>query len=122
MTSCLGTTTEAPETRVDAISVAEAARLHGRPNVVFVDPRPAIIISTTTGIIPGAHNIGVADIQAGNLPPEFSDADVHIVTSCQAGPMGKKAAQAFVERGFTLVNFVDGGTQAWVDAGYTTDR
>ena len=45
-----------------------------------------------------------------------------IITACQGGPMGALAAQALKHRGFTRVAYVDGGTQAWLDAGYPTER
>jgi rhodanese-related sulfurtransferase len=94
----------------------------GKSDVVFVDPRPASAIAATTGIIPGAHNVALSDIQDGNLPHVLNDRNVHVITSCQAGPMGARAAQELAKLGFARVNYVEGGTQGWIDAGLVTDR
>ena len=61
-------------------------------------------------------------IEAGDLPPAFADRSIHVVTSCQAGPMAARAAAAFSKLGFASVSYVSGGTQAWVDAGLPTVR
>ena len=36
--------------------------------------------------------------------------------------MGALAAHALKQRGYNNVHFIDGGTQGWVDAGYSTAR
>lgn len=102
------------------ISVEDARVFHGRAGVEFVDPRPAEAIAATTGKIPGARLISIDDIEAGNLPPVFADHTLHIITSCQAGPMARRAAEAFAKQGFSKVNWIEGGTQAWVGQGYPT--
>lgn len=106
----------------DPISVEQAARLLNRAGVEFVDPRPAEAIAATTGIVPGARNISLGEIEGGELPPAFDDRSIHVVTICQAGPMSAKAADLFARRGFARVSFVAGGTQAWLDAGLPTIR
>jgi rhodanese-related sulfurtransferase len=45
-----------------------------------------------------------------------------VVTSCQAGPMAAIAAHALAKLGFSDVRYIDGGTQAWLDAGHETRR
>ncbi|SNS60124.1 rhodanese-like domain-containing protein [Tropicimonas sediminicola] len=122
MTSCSSTFTAADEAVVIPISPAEAARLHNRAGVEFVDPRPEEVISATTGRIPGGRVIPLSRIEAGDLPPAFADRSIHVVTSCQAGPMAARAAAAFSKLGFARVSYVSGGTQAWVDAGLPTVR
>ena len=104
------------------ITVAEAKHLHGRAGVEFVDPRPADAIASTTGKIPGARLISIADVEAGHLPPVFADRTLHVVTTCMAGPMAQRAASAFAKAGFGRVNWIDGGTTAWVKAGLPTVR
>jgi len=127
MTACSSTMTADPNAIVRAIDVTEARRLHGRAGVEFVDPRPAEVIASTTGIIPGARNLTLDRIEAGDLPPVFSDVSAKtggrsltIVTSCLAGPMARAAAEAFVKLGFNRVMYLDGGTRAWVEAGHPT--
>ncbi|WP_068116175.1 rhodanese-like domain-containing protein [Tropicimonas marinistellae] len=102
------------------ITVDEAQRHHGRAGVEFVDPRPADAIAETTGKIPGARLISIADIEAANLPPAFADRSIHVVTTCQAGPLAQRAAAAFAKLGFSRVSWIDGGTQAWLAAGLPT--
>lgn len=121
MTSCSNTGTVENSTATP-ISVAEAKSYHGRAGVEFVDPRPAEAIAATTGKIPGARVVSIDDIEAGTLPPVFTDRSLRIVASCQAGPMASRAAAAFARQGFARVHWVEGGTQAWVDAGLPTVR
>ena len=121
MTSCTDTG-QADQSTATAISVAQAQSYHGRAGVEFVDPRPEEAISATTGRIPGARVISIADVEAGNLPPAFADRTIRIVTSCQAGPMAARAAAAFADQGFGAVHWVEGGTQAWAEAGLPTVR
>ena len=112
---------EAKET-IESVTPQQAAELRNAKAVVFVDPRPADAIASTTGIIDGARNVLLDDIIEGKLPAEFNDRTIHIVTSCQAGPMGAVAALNLRKHGFENVTYVEGGTQAWVDAGLPTNR
>lgn len=121
MTSC-SNTGSVENSVATPMTASEAHGFHGRAGVEFVDPRPAEAIAATTGKIPGARLIAIADIEAGNLPPAFADRSLHVVTSCQAGPMASRAAAAFARLGFARVNWVEGGTQAWVEAGLPTVR
>ena len=121
MTSC--TDTGAVETSTATpITADEAKAQHGRAGVEFVDPRPAEAIASTTGRIPGARLISVEDIEAGNLPAVFADKSLRVVTTCMAGPMARRAAAALENAGFGKVNWIEGGTTAWVEAGYETVR
>lgn len=122
MTSCLDSYAAETVAEVKPISAAEAARFHGRAGVEFVDPRPAEAIAATTGIIPGARNISIAEIEARDLPPAFEDRSIHVIASCQAGPMGAKAAREFAKLGFARVSYIEGGTEAWLAAGLPTTR
>jgi rhodanese-related sulfurtransferase len=122
MTSCNGTQVPAVHEKITAVKPQIAAIFHGKDGVVFVDPRPTSAIASTTGIIPGAINIALDDIRDGNLPSTLANRGIHVITSCKAGPMAALAAQELAKCGFTRVNYVEGGTQAWLDAGYATDR
>lgn len=107
---------------VSALTPQAAAALRETGNVVFVDPRPAQAIAKTTGLITGARNVVLDDIASGNLPADLDKASTHVVTACQGGPMGAVAAHEFRKRGFANVNYIDGGTQGWLDAGYPTSQ
>jgi rhodanese-related sulfurtransferase len=107
---------------VTSISPAQAAELRGANGVLFVDPRPADAIAKSTGIIPGALNVLLGDIAGGNLPGPLADRSTHVITSCQGGPMAAIAAHELTKLGFARVNYIDGGTQGWLDAGLPTNR
>jgi rhodanese-related sulfurtransferase len=95
------------------------------PDTLFIDPRSISDIQSTTGLIPGAVNITLEQLsEASNdaLPMELESRSRTIITACQGGPMGALAAYALKQHGYTNVHFIDGGTQAWLDAGYTTVR
>ena len=107
---------------VGAVSPQQAREQSGEGAIVFVDPRPADAIASTTGLIPGAHNIPLDDIAGGVLPEALSDRSTRVVAACQGGPMGAIAAHELVKLGYTDVRYLDGGTQAWLDAGFETQR
>lgn len=94
------------------------------PNTLFIDPRDAEDI-TSTGIIPGALNLRLNELSVKadeELLQTLASRSRPIITSCGAGPMGALAAHALKQRGFSNVSFVDGGTQGWLDAGFSTAR
>lgn len=122
MTSCLEKYAAETVAEVNPISPADAAKFHGRAGIEFVDPRPAEAIAATTGLIPGARTISIAEIEAGDLPPAFEDRSIHVIASCQAGPMGARAAKELAKLGFARVSYIEGGTQAWLTAGLPTIR
>lgn len=122
MTSCMKVFVAETNPDVVAMSAQDAAYFHNRAGVEFVDPRPAEMIAETTGIIPGARNISIADIEAGNMPPAFDDRSIHVITTCLAGPTAARAADAFAKLGFARVSYIDGGTRAWLEAGMPTSH
>jgi len=122
MTKCFNTRVAEAQAAVPSISASDAFELHGSGKAIFVDPRPAEAIAKTTGVIPGAVNLTLDEIECGELPNVFDDTSTQVITSCQAGPMGALAAQTFSRRGFSNVRYLAGGTQAWLDAGYATSR
>ena len=111
---------------VSAISPSEANELHSNDTTtLFIDPRSADDISATTGIIPGALNVTLDDLnekRSDELPQELSSSSRTIIAACQGGPMGAIAAHVLKKRGFSKVFYMDGGTQGWLDAGYATAR
>jgi rhodanese-related sulfurtransferase len=112
--------------RVPALTAQQAnAHKQQQPEVIFIDPRDAADIQSTTGIIPQALNIRLFDLSKttdSELPAALSDRTRTIITACQGGPMGALAAYALKQRGYKNVHFIEGGTQAWLDAGYPTVR
>jgi len=110
---------------VSAVSPQEAnQRKKSDPEIIFIDPRSADDIRAT-GIIPGALNLQLNDLSEKpdeDLLQDLISRSRPIITSCGMGPMGALAAHALKQRGFSNVNFIDGGTQGWLDAGYATSR
>lgn len=108
---------------VAAVSPQEAnERKQNNPEIVFIDPRDESDIQSTTGIIPGALNLPLGKLSETGLPEELAERSHTIITACQGGPMGAIAAHALKKLGFENVQFMDGGTQGWLDAGYATVR
>ena len=114
------------QTEVSAVSPREANECRELdPDTLFIDPRDISDIQSTTGLIPGALNVPLSTLsEAANdeLPMELKSRTRTIITACQGGPMGALAAYALKQRGYTNVHFIDGGTQGWLDAGYSTVR
>jgi rhodanese-related sulfurtransferase len=111
---------------VPAIS-PEAARERKEqdPNTLFLDPRDAADARSSTGVIPGAINLPLAELTekaAGDLPQDLASTSRPIIASCGGGPMGAIAAHELKKKGFSNVSFIDGGTKGWVGAGFPTDK
>ena len=114
---------------VPGISPAEAQRrLQEDSNALLVDVRDAADIPVT-GIVPGGVNVslGMLPVRADlELPEEYRDSRIQdrsrqIITTCVLGPNGAIGAKQLKEMGFTNVAFVEGGMQAWKDAGLPTE-
>ncbi len=69
-----------------------------------------------TAHVPGAKLIPLADVVArlGEIPTE---GPVYVI--CQTGPRSQRAADFYRTRGVEAYN-VDGGTKAWMEAGFDT--
>ena len=113
---------------VPTISPAEARkRIQKDPQTLVVDVRDAADISAT-GIIPDALNIslGTLTYKADNQveeawrEPALRDRDRPIITTCEIGPMGALGGKLLKDMGFANVSILEGGTQAWKDAGFPT--
>ncbi len=113
---------------VPVISPAEAhRRMQQDPRTLVIDPRDAADIPAT-GIISEAMNIsyGALTFKADNeLPPawrepELADRSRPIITACKSGPLGALAGKLLKDMGFSNVSILEGGTQAWKDAGFPT--
>jgi rhodanese-related sulfurtransferase len=117
-------------TEVSLVSPGETQlRMQQDPNTLVVDVRgPADI--TATGIVPGATNIPLGSLtyKADNkVPKEWRDLRLQdrsrpIITTCMFGPMGALGGKLLKDMGFTDVSFLDGGVQAWLDAGLLTEK
>jgi len=113
---------------VPAISPTEARqRLANEPNTLVIDVRDAAEIAAT-GTIPGALNISLGSLtyKADNEVPEdwrdpaLNDRSRPIITTCILGPLGALGGKLLHDLGFTNVSILNGGVQAWIEAGFPT--
>jgi len=103
-------------------------RIKQDSNILVLDVRDAADI-TATAKIPGAVNIsyGALTYKADReVPPEWRDQRVQdrsrpIITNCTLGPLGALGAKLLKDMGFTNVAYVEGGIQAWKEAGLPTE-
>lgn len=110
---------------VPSIKPVEVERRRERePNLLIIDVRDASDIAQT-GTVPGAVNISYGSLtyMADNqVPenwrhPELADRTRPIVTTCILGPLGALGGKLLHDMGFRDVHILDGGVQAWIDAG-----
>ena len=111
---------------VPVINAVEAnQQMEKEPSTLMIDPRDAADIAAT-GMIAGAINIsyGALTYQADHeLPedwrsPEFQDRSRPIITACEMGPLGALAGKLLKDMGYTNVSILDGGLEAWKEAGF----
>ena len=73
--------------------------------------------------VPGARLCQLDSLDCGEiLASRKGAAHSSIYLLCHAGTRAKKAAAKFAEAGFADTVVVEGGTQAWVDAGLPVER
>jgi len=70
-----------------------------------------------TGHIPGARHLPRGQLEL-RVDTELPDPTVRILTCCEFGKISTLAAATLRELGFLRVTALDGGMQAWRDAGY----
>ncbi len=113
---------------VPSISATEAQnRLQKAPETLIIDVRDASDI-VMTGTIPGALNISLgsltykADCEVPDdwREPALSNRSRPIITTCILGPMGALGGKLLQDMGFSNVVILQGGVQAWKDAGFPT--
>ena len=114
---------------VPVISPTEAhQQMQEDPRTLVIDPRDAADIPAT-GMVSGAMNIsyGALTYKADNeLPPEWREPELEdrsrpIITTCESGELGALAGKLLKDMGFSNVSILEGGTQAWKDAGFPTE-
>ncbi len=117
------------EAEVPGINVEEAQqRLRNDPATLVVDVRDlaerrasvmvAGAIPISTGTLPIAADTEVPEAWRD---PRLQDRSTAVITVCDLGPMSAIAAKTLKEMGFTNVTYLEGGTQAWKEAGLPTE-
>lgn len=114
---------------VDGISAEQAQQLLKEDsNALLIDVRDAADIAPT-GVPAGGTNIslGMLPIRADRqLPKDWRDTRLQdrsspIITTCFAGMMSAIGAKLLKDMGFTNVRYMEGGMDAWNEAGLPTD-
>lgn len=111
-----------------AVPTIKAADLQRRqkkePDLLVIDVRDAVDLAQT-GTLPGALNLSYGSLTylADNEVPEdwrhpqLADRSRPIVTTCILGPLGALGGKLLHDMGFSNVQILEGGVQAWIDAG-----
>lgn len=94
------------------------------PDLLVIDVRDATDIAQT-GTVPGAVNISIGALTYKadhELPQEWRDPRLAdharpIVATCSLGPLGALGGKLLHDMGFTNVQILEGGVQAWIEAG-----
>ncbi len=114
---------------VDGISAEQVQqRLQEDSNALLIDVRDAADVPST-GVPAGGVNIslGMLPIRADRELPEewldsrLQDRSCQIITTCFAGMMSAMGAKVLKDMGFTNVCYMEGGMDAWKEAGLSTD-
>ncbi len=107
--------------RIETVPTAEAIKLHGQPDVVFVDIRDPRELERE-GMIPGAVHAprGMLEFWIDPTSPYYRDvfgSGKRFVFYCQSAWRSALATRAVQEMGLAPVAHVAGGFRAWKDAG-----
>nr|WP_217283128.1 rhodanese-like domain-containing protein [Paraburkholderia sp. NMBU_R16] len=96
------------------LSAAEATQLINRRNAVIVDLRPAA--DYAGGHLPSARHLEFADLQAkiGQIAKNKGNP---VLLVCQNGLQSNKALRVVREAGYAEVHVLQGGLNAWQQAG-----
>ena len=99
-------------------------RLDQDPDALVVDVRDAAELPSTGLAIRGINiSLGNLPVKADlELPEEWRDLRLqdrsrHIITTCQSGENAARGAKLLKDMGFKNVAYMDGGMEAWKDAG-----
>ncbi len=103
--------------QVAEVSVQEARTLLGEPDTFLLDVREPS--EYEEGRIPGAFHLPQFQL-ASRLSEVPKDKSVLVV--CQHGNRSERAARFLTQQDYPRVASIQGGTQAWVEAGFPVDR
>jgi membrane protein DedA with SNARE-associated domain/rhodanese-related sulfurtransferase len=108
--------------RIARISVDELRRLKDRgESPVVVDVRSPVVRNLDRRFIPGALAMDIAEVdrQLDRLP---ADRDIVFYCTCPNEASAAQVAKRLIELGYTRVRPLQGGLDAWIDAGYEVEH
>ena len=92
---------------------------HNSGDVVVLDVREKDAFAA--GRVPGAHHLPRGQLEL-RVNTELPDPTVRIVTCCEFGKISTLAAATLRELGYTRAAALDGGLNAWREAGFAMER
>ena len=113
---------------VPGISPREAhQRLKDDPNALLLEVRDKENVPAEE-VAPGSVNVSLgtlpirADLEVPEeaRDPRLQDRSRQIIATCKLGNMAAMGANLLQDMGFTNVTYMEGGMQAWKDAGLPT--
>lgn len=103
------------------ISAKQLAELDGQGNVELIDVRTPVEFREVRAAI--ARNVPLDSLDPHAVMKQLDgDAERPIYMICKSGSRGAKACQKFIDAGYPNVVNVEGGTQAWDEAGLPVVR
>jgi rhodanese-related sulfurtransferase len=107
----------AAQSEIKQIYVFEAKQAVERQDVQFIDVR-------TAEEYMGGHAPKAAHFLLDALNQELArlDKDKPVYVICETGRRSQKAAEILRESGFKEIYNIQGGTRAWIDAGFPTEK
>jgi rhodanese-related sulfurtransferase len=111
---------------IRVLDVTEALKLHGRDDVLFIDVRDVRELAET-GRIPGARHVprGMLEFWIDPASPyhkPYFAQDKTFVFYCAASWRSALATKTAQDMGLAPVAHLDGGFNAWVDAGGPVEK
>ncbi len=111
---------------VEGVAPQEAQqRLDQDPGALVVDVRDAEDVPSTGLAARGLHvSLGMLPVKADQeLPEEWRDSRLQdrsrqIIVTCQTGENAARGGKLLKEMGFTNASYMEGGMEAWKEAGF----
>lgn len=96
-------------------TVAQTTLLMNQKKAVLIDIRDDEL-AQKMGYLGGAKRVLAAELES-KVPSLVKSKDTPIVVACQVGQRSSGAAKTLQKLGYTEVYSMDGGANAWMDAG-----
>jgi rhodanese-related sulfurtransferase len=115
---------------VPAIKPVDAyARIQSEKDLLVIDVRDAADVAQT-GTVPGAINLSYGaltyladnEVPADWRDPRLADRSRPVITTCILGPLGAIGGKLLHDMGFSNVQILEGGVQAWIGSGLPVQK
>lgn len=108
---------KAAQSEIKQISVEQAKDVVGAKDVQFIDVR-------TDEEYAGGHAPKAAHFPLGALEKDLAklDKEQPVYVICQTGRRSQKGAEILQKAGFKNIYNINGGTGAWIDAGFPVEK